>query len=226
MSCVVGGIRGASCPFSFANHGHLASTLSYHWTNNVSLCGENSTSVLSEVCANNLAFLQSAIGSGVVPIRGTSRRSRMFCLWDSPWLRRLSGVTTHWMAGSLFTYMTWCKSTATWLQQDVDTTTERDEQLLGLIAPGAKCRPMDIFGVVQSRLLKVPLRRCHLIPWVLHLLMFVGREVTALVRRLAKSVLPQTRVSVQAISHRSGCHMTLQGTAERDGEGTWCPLKF
>ena len=24
-------------------------------------------------------------------------------------------------------------------------------QLLGLIAPGAKCRPMDIFGVVQSR---------------------------------------------------------------------------
>ena len=78
------------------------------------------------------------------------------------------------MAGSLFTYMTWCKSSATWLQQDVDRTTERDEQLLGLIAPGAKCRPMEKFGVVQSRLLKVPLRRRHLIPCVLHLLIFVG----------------------------------------------------
>ena len=102
--------------------------------------------MLSQVWGNNLAFLQSAIDSGVVPIRGASRRCRIFCGGDSPWLRRLSGVTTHWMAGSLFTYMTWCKSTATWLQQDVDRTTERDEQLLGLIAPGAKCRPMDIFG--------------------------------------------------------------------------------
>ena len=122
--------------------------------------------------------------------------------------------------------MTWCKSSATWLQQDVDRTTERDEQLLGLIAPGAKCRPMDIFGVVQSRLLKVPLRRRHLIPCVLHLLIFVGRQVTtALVRRLAKSVRPSTRVSVQAILHRSGCHIALQGTAEPDGEETWCLLK-
>ena len=118
--------------------------------------------MLSQVWANNLAFLQSALDSGVVPIRGASRRCRIFCGGDSPWLRRLSGVTTHWMAGSLFSYMTWCKSSATWLQQDVDRTTERDEQLLGIIAPGAKCRPMDIFGVVQSRLLKVPLRRRHL----------------------------------------------------------------
>ena len=108
----------------------------------------------------------------------------------------------------------------------MDRTTERDEQLLGLIAPGAKCRPMDIFGVVQSRLLKVPLRRRHLIPCVLHLLIFVGRQVTtALVRRLAKSVRPSTRVSVQAILHRSGCQIALQGTAEQDGEETWCLLK-
>ena len=128
---------GESCcqmSISFANHGHLARTLSYHWTVNVALCGEKSTSVLSQVWANNLAFLQSAIDSGVVPIRGASKRCRIFCGGDSPWLRRLSGVTTHWMAGSLFTYMTGCKSTATWLQQDVDRTTERDEQLLGLIA--------------------------------------------------------------------------------------------
>ena len=121
--------------------------------------------------------------------------------------------------------MTWCKSTATWLQQDVDRTTERDEQLVGLVAPGAKCRPMDIFDVVQSRLLKVPLRRRHLAPCVLHPLNFVGGEVTALVRRLAKSVLPRTRVSVQAILHRSGCHISLQGTAVPDGEETWCLLK-
>ena len=172
-----GGESWCQMSISFANHGHLARTLSYHWTVNVALCGEKSNSVLSQVWANNLAFLQSALDTGVVPIRGASRRCRIFCGGDSPWLRRLSGVTTHWMAGSLFTYMTWCKSSATWLQQDVDRTTERDEQLLGLIAPGAKCRPMDIFGVVQSRLLKVPLRRRHLIPCVLHLLIFVGRQV-------------------------------------------------
>ena len=105
---------------SFANHGHLARTLSYQWTVNVALCGEKSTSVLSQVWANNLAFLQSALDSGVVPVRGASRRCRIFCGGDSPWLRRLSGVSKHWMAGSLFTYMTWCKSSATWLQQDVD----------------------------------------------------------------------------------------------------------
>ena len=181
--------------------------------------------MLSQVWANNLAFLHSAPHSGVVPIRGASGRCRIVCGGDSPWLRRLSDVTTHWMAGSLFTYMTWCKSSATWLQQDVDRTTERDEQLLGLIAPGAKCRPMDIFGVVQSRLLKVPLRRRQLIPCVLHLLTFEGRQVTAWVHRLATSVRPSTRVSVQAILHRSGCHIALQGTAEPDQEETRCLLK-
>ena len=181
--------------------------------------------MLSEVWANNLAFLQSAIDSGVVPIRGASRRCRIFCGGDSPWLRRLSGVTTHWMAGSVFTYVMWCESTATWLQHDVDRTTERDEQWLGLTAYGAKCRTMDIFGAVPSRLLKVPLRRHHLIPCVQHLLIFVGREVTALVRRLAKSVRPRTRVSVQATLHSSGCHIALEGTAQPEGEETWCLLK-
>ena len=156
---------------------------------------------------------------------GVTQRGKANTIADSPWLRRLSGFTTHWMAGSLFTYMTWCKSTATWLQQDVDGTTERDEQLLGPITPGAKCRPMDIFGVVQSKLWKVPLRWRHLIPCVLHFLIFVGRQVTALVRRLAKSVRPSTRVSVQAILHRSGCHIALQGTAEPDGEESWWLLK-
>ena len=112
-----GGESWCQMSISFANHGHLARTLSYHWT--VALCGEKSTSVLSQVWANNLAFLQSALDSGVVPIRGASRRCRIFCGGDSPWLRRLSGVTTHWMAGSLFSYMTWCKSSATWLQHDV-----------------------------------------------------------------------------------------------------------
>ena len=66
--------------------------------------------MFSQVWANHPAFLQSALDSGVVPIRGASRRCRTFCGGDSPWLRRLSGVTTHWMAGSLFSYMTWCKS--------------------------------------------------------------------------------------------------------------------
>ena len=51
------------------------------------------------------------------------------------------------------------------------------------------------------------------------------REVTALVRRLAKSVRPRTRVSVQAILHRSGCYIALQRTAEPHGEETWCLLK-
>ena len=69
-----GGESWCQMSISFANHGHLARTLSYHWTFNVALCGEKSTSVLSEVWASNLAFLHSAIDSGVVPIRGASRR--------------------------------------------------------------------------------------------------------------------------------------------------------
>ena len=97
-----GGESWCQMSISLANHGHLARTLSYHWTVNVALCGEKSTSMLSEVWANNRAFLQSAIDSGVVPIRGASGRCRFFCGGDSPWLRWLSGVTTHWMAGSLF----------------------------------------------------------------------------------------------------------------------------
>ena len=53
----VGGKSWCQMSISFANHGHLARTLSYHSTVNVALCGEKSTSVLSKVWANNLAFL-------------------------------------------------------------------------------------------------------------------------------------------------------------------------
>ena len=60
-----GGESWCQMSISFANHGHLARTLSYHWTVNIALCGEKSTSVLSQVWANNLAFLQSALDSGV-----------------------------------------------------------------------------------------------------------------------------------------------------------------
>ena len=38
---------GCQMSISFANHGHLARTLSCHWTINVALCGEKSASVLS-----------------------------------------------------------------------------------------------------------------------------------------------------------------------------------
>ena len=44
-----GGESWCQMSFSFANHGHLARRLSYHWTINVALCGEKSTSVLSQV---------------------------------------------------------------------------------------------------------------------------------------------------------------------------------
>ena len=64
---------------SFANHGHLARALSYHWTVNVALCGDKSTSVLSQVWANNLAFLQSALDSGVVPAMGLQGSNILYC---------------------------------------------------------------------------------------------------------------------------------------------------
>ena len=44
-----GGESWCQMSISFANHGHLARTLSYHWTVNVALCGEKSTSVLSRM---------------------------------------------------------------------------------------------------------------------------------------------------------------------------------
>ena len=42
-----GGESWCQMSISFANNGHLARTLSYHWTVNVALCGEKSTSLLT-----------------------------------------------------------------------------------------------------------------------------------------------------------------------------------
>ena len=44
-----GGESWCQMSICFANHGHLARTLSYHWTVNAALCGEKYTSVLSQV---------------------------------------------------------------------------------------------------------------------------------------------------------------------------------
>ena len=178
MDCLVGGNRGAKCPFPLPTmvtwQGRCPTTgllTSPFVVRSAPLCCPRSG--LTILLFSRAPLTVVWFPSGVHP----DAAGFFCCCKYGPWLRRLSGVTTHWMAGSLFTYMTWRKSSATWLQQDVDRTTERDEQLLGLIAPGAKCRPMDIFGVVQSRLSKVPLRRRHLTPCVLHLLIFVGRQI-------------------------------------------------
>ena len=51
-----GGESWCRMSISFANHSHLARTLSYHLTVKVALCGEKSTSVLPQVRLTILLF--------------------------------------------------------------------------------------------------------------------------------------------------------------------------
>ena len=53
-----GGESWCQMSISFANHGHLARTLSYHWTVNVALCGEKSTSTSLKILVNFLCAIK------------------------------------------------------------------------------------------------------------------------------------------------------------------------
>ena len=61
-----------------------------------------------------LEAIQSIINTGWILIREKRCRARVMLGGDSPWLRKVVGISSCFCIGSIYTYATWCNLKGKW----------------------------------------------------------------------------------------------------------------
>ena len=139
---------------------------------------------------------------------------------DSPWVRRIIGITPAPRVGSLYNEGIWDSDAAVWRGKDVLRTTESDHAqrtsfLLG--TPSLKAAGCSVEPVVV-------IVRCRVVMCILHCCMAMGRLQMTNIERLAAERLAGgdevSRAAIQAVlhEHRTGCR--LGKGCSPDGEET------
>ena len=139
---------------------------------------------------------------------------------DSPWVRRIIGITPAPQVGSIYNEGIWDSNAAVWRGKDVVRTTESDHAqrtsfLLGtpsLRAAGCCVEPVVVIA------------RCRVVMCILHCCMALGRLQMTNIERLAAERLAGgdevSRAAIQGVlhEHRTGCR--LGKDCSPDGEQT------
>ena len=128
---------------------------------------------------------------------------------DSPWVRRIIGITPAPQVGSLYNEGIWDSDAAVWRGKDVVRTTESDHAqrtsfLLG--TPSLKAAGCSVEPVVV-------IARCRVVMCILHCCMAMGRLQMTNIERLPAERLAGgdevSRAAIQAVlhEHRTGCRL-------------------
>ena len=121
---------------------------------------------------------------------------------DSPFVRRMVGLTTHYMCGGWYTEATWDTQSKSWVNTHIELGPERHKSLLADFLAGMP--PIQAAGVVGEPLLDLP--PLHFFMCILHLCMSMGRFLWAFVKTQAAALPPGLESDLQAIlvSRRTG----------------------
>ena len=128
---------------------------------------------------------------------------------DSPWVRRIIGISPAPQVESLYNEGIWDSDARVWMGRDVVRTTESDHEqrtsfLLGtpsLIAAGCSMHLVVVFA------------RCQVVMCILHCCMALGRLQMANIERLANDRLapgdqgPHAAIRATLHEHRTGCRL-------------------
>ena len=142
---------------------------------------------------------------------------------DSPWVRRIIGITPAPQVGSLYNEGIWDSDAAVWRGKDVVRTTESDHAqrtsfLLG--TPSLKAAGCSVEPVVG-------IARCRVVMCILHCCMAMGRLQMTNIERLAAVRLAGgdevSRPAIQAVlhEHRTGCRLGKERRQNVAGTGCW-----
>ena len=123
----------------FANHGQKARTLAYNWTIHVALTSEHDIDALRALFSKTLEGIQSIINTGWILIREKWCCARVMLGGDSPWLRKVLGISSSFRMGRVYTYMTWCEVKGKWEDRKWRRSPESDKKLYKLHKKGFDC---------------------------------------------------------------------------------------
>ena len=200
-----------SCPWvqlaiEFANHGQKARTLAYDWTIDVALTSEHDIDALRAIFSKTLEAIQSIINTGWILIR-----ARVMLGGDSPWLRKVLGISSYFCIGSINTYTTWCEVKGKWEDREWWCSPKSDKKLYKVHKKGLDCTTGK--GCVSEPLLHIEERFKFVVMCILHLVIRVGDYLTKFIRRKCKHLPPATRDRVQDHLNCAKTKHSLKGHA-------------
>ena len=120
----------------FANHGQKARTLAYNWTIDVALTSEHHIDALPAILSKTLEAIQSIIDTGWILIRGKWCRARVMLAGDSPWLRKVLGISSYFHIGSIYTYGMWCNLKVKWEDRKWRLSAKSDKNYINFMRRG------------------------------------------------------------------------------------------
>ena len=137
----------------FANHGQKARTLAYNWTIDVTLTSEHDIDALRAIFSKTLEAIQSIINTGWILIREKWFGARVMLGGDSPWLRKVLGISSYFRIGSIYTYAKWCAVKGRWEDRKWRRSPKSDKKLYKLHKKGLDCTTAK--GCVSEPLLHI-----------------------------------------------------------------------
>ena len=214
----VGGRTPVQLSIGFANVGRLSRMLPYLWTLAVAVVPENDTVALSWLWLVNLRRIQKFINTGTMEYSGTEYPARVFLGGDSPWLRHVLGITTHWMVASLYSFGIWDNRALG--GAEVPRSAQANALWHDQVRSG-KMLPVQGRGCTHNPLLQVPNPYFQVVMCFLHALMCIGRIVANEVHSVCMGQQPAVIVEVAQILRDYKTGITPKGKAEPDGEELW-----
>ena len=206
----------------FAKHGQNARTLAYNWTIDVAPASEHDIDALRAIFSKTLEAIQSIQNTGWILIREKWCRARVMLGGDSPWLRKVLGISSYFSIGSIPTYATWCDVKGKCEDRKWRRSPKSDKKLYKLHKKGLDCTTAK--GCVSEPLLHIE-ERCKLVVMcILHLVIRVGDYLTKFIRKKCKHLPPATRDRVQDRLNCAKTKTSLKGHASPNGEETWLLL--
>ena len=151
----------------YASHGQKARTLAYNWTIDVALTSEHDMDALREMFSKTLEAMQGIINTGWILIREKWCPARVMLGGDSPWLRKVLGISVYFCIGSIYTYAVWCDLKGKWEDGKLRRSPTSDKKLYKLHKKGLDCT--NAKECVSEPLLHIEERFKFVVMCILHL---------------------------------------------------------
>ena len=216
-----------SCPcvelaIGFADHGQKARTPALNWTIDAALTSEHDIDALREIVSKTLETIQTIINTEWILIREPWSRARVMLGGDSPWLRKVLGISAYFRIGSIYTYAVWCDLKGKWVDRKWRRSPKSDKKLYKLYKKGLDCT--NAKGCVSEPLLHIQERFRFVVMCIEHLVIRVGDYLTKFIRKKCEDLPPATRDRVQDRLKCAKTKISLKGHASPDEEETWLLL--
>ena len=113
--------------------------LACNWAIDVALTSEHDIDALGEIFSKTLEAIQRIINTAWILIREKWCRARVMLGGNSPWLRKVLGISAYFRIGCIYTYAALCDLKGKWVDRKWRCLAKSDKKLYKPFKKGLNC---------------------------------------------------------------------------------------